>query len=131
MRVTALLLLGLCCVATTTRAWAEDSPRLVGNASAGEAVFRKTCAGCHAIGRNAQNTFGPQLNGVLGRQAGTSPGYKYSSEMIASGLIWSPDNLDAYVRDPGEVMPGTRMRFWGLSDAQKIADLMAFLKANP
>jgi cytochrome c len=102
-----------------------------GDPQAGEAVFRKTCAGCHAIGRAAQHTFGPQLNGVFGRTAGTSPGYKYSDELQASGIVWSAESLSRFVADPGALVPGTRMRLWGLSDAQKIADLLAFLQANP
>jgi cytochrome c len=102
-----------------------------GDPQAGEAVFRKTCAGCHAIGRAAQHTFGPQLNGVLGRTAGTAPGYKYSDELKASGIVWSEATVSHFVADPSELVPGTRMRLWGLSDPQKIADLLEFLRANP
>lgn len=102
-----------------------------GDPQAGEAVFRRTCAGCHAIGRNAQHTFGPQLNGVFGRTAGTAPGYKYSDELQASGIVWAEESLGHFVADPGGLVPGTRMRLWGLSDPRKIADLLSFLRANP
>lgn len=102
-----------------------------GDAGAGEMVFSKTCKGCHTIGRAAQHAFGPELNGVIGRTAGVTPGYKYSDAMQASGLVWSEANLTRFVADPGDVVPGTRMHFWGLSDPQKVADLLAFLKANP
>ena len=122
MKKTAALLLALL---VQSAAHAEGDPQ------AGEALFRKTCAGCHAIGRAAQHSFGPQLNGVLGRTAGTSPGYKYSEELQASGIVWSEATVGQFVADPGELVPGTRMRLWGVSDPQKIADLLTFLRANP
>ena len=102
-----------------------------GDAAAGQVVFEKTCKGCHTIGRAAQHAFGPELNGLIGRKAGTLPGYKYSDEMQASGIVWSEANLTAFVAAPTDVVPGTRMHFWGLSDPPKVADLLAWLKANP
>lgn len=105
--------------------------RADGDAAAGQAVFEKTCKGCHTIGRAAQHAFGPELNGLIGRKAGSMPGYKYSDEMQASGIVWSEANLTAFIAAPTDVVPGTRMHFWGLSDPQKVADLLAWLKANP
>ena len=102
-----------------------------GDAGAGETVFNKTCKGCHTIGRNAQHAFGPELNGLIGRKAGSTAGYKYSDEMRTSGITWSEATLTAFVGAPTDVVPGTRMHFWGLSAPQQIADLLAFLRANP
>lgn len=101
-----------------------------GDVGAGEQVFDKTCKGCHNIGRGAQHAFGPQLNDLYGRRAGTAEGYRYSQEMQASGILWSQDTLPGFLAAPSEAVPGTRMHFWGLSDGQKVADLLAFLKAN-
>jgi cytochrome c len=97
-----------------------------GNAEAGKARFH-LCASCHQIGPNAHSGFGPQLNGIIGRVAGSSPGYQYSAAMKNSGIVWSEKKLNAFLRAPDQLVPGTRMRLWGLSDDQQIADLIAYL----
>jgi cytochrome c len=119
MVVMAGLLLG-----TTAQAHAEGDPK------AGEALFAKTCGGCHKIGRYARGAFGPELNGIFGRAAGSTSDYVYSSAMKASGIIWQHDTLIAFIKDPSDVVPGTNMHFWGISDPQKLDDLLAWLRAN-
>jgi cytochrome c2 len=46
--------------------------------AAGEASFHKWCQACHAVGVGAKNKSGPELNGLVGRQAGTAADYQYS-----------------------------------------------------
>ena len=99
----------------------------VGNARAGEAAFLK-CASCHQVGKYAQPAYGPQLNAIVGRKAGTSAGYKYSEAMKRSGLVWTEANLAAFLRAPHDVVPGTSMRFWGIGDEQQVADLLAYMR---
>ncbi len=50
--------------------------------------------------------------------------------MKASGITWQVDNLKAFIKDPSDVVPGTNMNFWGISDPQKLDDLIAWLQAN-
>lgn len=102
---------------------------LAGNPQAGQAVF-KLCASCHQVGPRARAGFGPQLSGVIGRKAGSTSDYRYSAAMQKSGIVWNEAQLAAFIRNPDQVVPGTRMRFWGISDEQKIADLLAYLKAS-
>lgn len=100
-----------------------------GDAAAGRKVF-SACINCHAVGPSARHGFGPQLNALVGRKAGTSPGYAYSAGMKASGLVWSEATLTAFLRDPGAVVPGTKMRFWGVGmNERKVEDLLAYLAA--
>ena len=99
----------------------------IGNARAGEAAFLK-CASCHQVGKYAQPAYGPQLNAIVGRKAGTSAGYKYSEAMKRSGLVWTEANLAAFLRAPHDVVPGTSMRFWGIGDEQQVADLLAYMR---
>ena len=98
-----------------------------GDAEAGAKLFTKTCGGCHSIGPGARGGFGPQLNGVIGRTAGATPGYQYSDAMKNSGVVWSREKLAAYIEAPKKVVSGTRMIFWGISDPQKIDDLLAYI----
>jgi cytochrome c len=53
----------------------------VGNPALGEKVFKK-CKACHKIGEGAENSTGPVLTGVVGRKAGTYPGYSYGKSIV-------------------------------------------------
>ncbi|NSX14294.1 cytochrome c family protein [Cupriavidus taiwanensis] len=94
----------------------------------GKALFATRCASCHHVGRNARAGFGPQLNGIFGRAAGSTPDFQYSEAMRTSKVVWSHDTLRAFIHSPGKVVPGTKMRFWGLSDDKQISDLLAYLQ---
>jgi cytochrome c len=93
----------------------------------GAAAFQK-CASCHAVGPNAHAAFGPQLNGLFGRRAGSTPDYVYSDAMKHSNIVWNDATLAAFLRDPHQVVPGTRMRFWGIGNEKEIAALLAHLR---
>ena len=99
-----------------------------GDAEAGGKLFAKTCGGCHSIGEGARGGFGPQLNGIIDRPAGATADYQYSDAMKNSGVVWNRDKLAAYIEDPKSVVKGTRMIFWGISDPQKIENILAYLE---
>jgi cytochrome c len=107
-------------VAGTVAALAQD-------AAAGEKDFL-VCRACHQIGQGAKIAVGPVLNGVVGRKAGSYPGYSYSDANRDSGLVWTPEELDTYLTSPQSVVPHTKMIFPGLKDAQKRKDVIAFLE---
>jgi cytochrome c len=93
----------------------------------GEKVFA-TCKACHQIGEGAKNAIGPELNGVVGRKAGSVAGYNYSDANKNSGITWDESNLAEYLKDPKAKVPGTKMAFAGIKDEHKVQDLVAFLK---
>ncbi len=99
-----------------------------GDIAAGKRVFSR-CASCHQIGGTAGAFFGPQLTVIVGRPAAATRDFAYSPAMKASRLVWTEQNLAAFIRDPKKVVPGTSMRFWGLSDQRQIADLIAYLRS--
>lgn len=97
---------------------------------AGEKVFAK-CKACHMVGENAKRRVGPPLNDIIGAQAGTQENFNYSSAMVEKGeegLTWTDENLDAYLKDPKEVVPGGKMAFPGLKDEEDRANVIAYLK---
>ncbi|AZO83482.1 cytochrome c family protein [Stutzerimonas stutzeri] len=102
-----------------------------GDVQAGEKVYKRLCSGCHQIGESARAFFGPQLNGVIGRQSAVTTDYVYSDAMKSANLVWDRETLIAYLEAPKKVVPGTRMIFWGLSDPEKIEDLLAYLQTFP
>ena len=98
---------------------------------AGQSAFT-ACASCHQIGPEARNAFGPQLNGLIGRPAGSVSGYGYSAAMKNSKIVWNEQTLAAFIRDPGRTVPGNKMRFYSLGFGdQRIADLLAYLRTFP
>lgn len=108
-----------------------SAPALAGDAEAGGKLFKRLCSGCHNIGPSVRSSFGPQLNGIIDRPAGSAQDYQYSTAMKSSGIVWTRDKLIQYLEDPKAVVPGTRMIFWGLSDEGKIDNLLAYLQTFP
>lgn len=102
-----------------------------GDAEVGGKLFKRMCGGCHQIGESARAFFGPQLNGIVGRAAASTTDYQYSDAMKSSGVVWTREKLAAYIEDPKAVVSGTRMIFWGISDQEKIDDLLAYLETFP
>jgi cytochrome c len=71
---------------------------------------------------------GPELNGVIGRKAGSVEGFNYSEANKNSGITWDEASFSEYIKNPRAKVPGTKMIFAGLKDEQRIKDLIAFLK---
>ena len=94
-----------------------------GDAAKGEDAFEDRCTQCHTIGGMAQ---GPNLAGVVGRKAGTSPGFPYTAALKASGLTWTPANLERFLAGPQALVPGTAMTVTVPSAAER-ANIVAYL----
>ena len=116
----------LCCLSATLLAapsWAG------GDARKGADVFAEECGDCHSTiaGKNKK---GPTLNGIFGRKAGSVAGFSYSDANKNSGVTWTTDVLFTYLKDPKGFMPGTKMAFPGIKDAQDRANLVAYLESQ-
>lgn len=125
----AVLLCGLILALGLSAGGASEpaAPRLVAAQSPavlrGQALHQSRCSGCHAVDAN---DIGPLHRGVLGRPAGTVPGFDYSPALRASRLVWTRQTLDAWLRDPEALVPGQGMDEQVL-DAQDRQDLIAYL----
>lgn len=96
----------------------------------GEQLY-KQCQGCHSIGPNAANGFGPQLNGVFNRDAGSVQGYDYSpafEKAVSQGLRWNTTTMDEFLLAPMDAIRGTRMAFPGVKNKEDREQLIAYLK---
>ena len=91
----------------------------------GQQVFEQRCTICHSL-QPTPGKMGPPLAGVVGRKAGTAPGFAYSSAMKAYGVTWTPDALDAFIKAPSKVVPGTKMLL-GAPDAEQRAAVIQYL----
>ncbi|MGE0496496.1 MAG: cytochrome c family protein [Ramlibacter sp.] len=102
------------------RVWITPPP---GDVARGRALYEARCVACHSVD---SHKIGPAHRGVLGRRVGSAPGYRYSDELAASRLRWTPQTLNAWLTDPEDLVPGQRMGFQ-VDDAQERADLIAWL----
>jgi cytochrome c len=112
---------------TSEMAMAQTSPvktaALSGDPARGETLYQG-CMDCHSIDKN---DVGPMHRGVVGRPAGTVPGYAYSPALKKSGLTWDEPTLDRWLIDPSALVPETKM-FYAVESPQDRADIIAYLK---
>lgn len=111
-----------------TPVMADDMPE--GDAAKGEKKF-KACAACHAVGEGAKHKVGPELNNLIGRQAGSLEDYKYSSAMTKmgeEGLVWTAEVLFEYLEKPRSFVKGTKMSYAGLRKPEDRANVISYLE---
>ena len=99
------------------------------SAAEGAKVFKK-CAACHSIAEGGGNKIGPALWGVLGRQSGSVPDYKYSKAMAAYGKNWSFEEMNGFLIKPKDWIKGTKMSFAGLKKAKERAAVILYMNEN-
>lgn len=92
----------------------------------GAALYQSRCGGCHSI---ATNRIGPAHRGVVGRRAGTAPGYAYSPALRNADLVWTPQNLDRWLQGPQAVVRGSRM-FTSVANAAERAAIIRYLETQ-
>lgn len=102
---------------------------LKGDPVAGKAVFT-ACKTCHVVTPGV-NRIGPSLYGVVGRTSGSIPGFNYSAANKQGHIVWTEPVLYEYLIAPQKYLPGTKMTYPGLKNAQKRADVIAYLKSKP
>lgn len=104
-----------------------------GDAAKGATVFKK-CAICHAVEADAPKKAGPSLHAIVGRKTAAIEGFTYSDAMKKlgeEGHVWSPEEIDKFVENPKQAVPGTKMAFAGVKKPEDRADLLAYLESLP
>lgn len=133
MRLTVIALFAL----TPVAAFAADPEE-------GARTFQTQCSSCHVVvneagetlaGRNART--GPNLYGIVGRQAGTLDGFRYGPSLVeagTAGLVWDDESLLAYLQNPQgflrETLDNNRARSqmsFQVRDPDTAANVVAFL----
>jgi cytochrome c len=127
LKTLALMIVGGCVAANLVApaaAFAAGSP-----AMRGKLLFLR-CASCHDVTAGASPKIGPNLMGVVGRKAGSLPGYDYSPAMKRQTFTWDEAMLDRWLTRPTEVVPGTAMAFAGVPDAADRAAIIEYLRKS-
>lgn len=91
----------------------------------GAKLYQAKCGACHAI---MGNKIGPAHRGLIGRTAGTYPGYKYSEVLKASKIVWTAATLDRWLQGPQKMAKGSKM-FYTLPSAADRAAIIAYLSS--
>ncbi len=95
----------------------------------GEELFEEHCAACHTVIESVRDKSGPNLNGVVGRKAGTENyGHGYTEELTASGVTWGIETLQAFLNSPALMVRGTKMVSCGLPDFETRLDIACYLE---
>ncbi len=95
----------------------------------GKRVF-KLCSTCHTVTEDGPNTIGPNLYQIFGRQVGSAEGFNYSNAVKDADFIWSPEQLDQWLENPREFLPGNRMTFQGVRKPADRTAVIAYLMAE-
>jgi cytochrome c len=95
-----------------------------GDLAHGQELYAQ-CAACHKL---QENSVGPKHCGLIGRAAGSVPGFEYSEAMKNSGIVWNAKTLDEFLVSPIGYVNGTKMGFAGFPDERDRVDVIAYLQ---
>ena len=98
-----------------------------GDAARGAELYAARCGACHSIDENGA---GPRHRNLLGRRAGSQPGFEYSTAMAQSKLIWTAEQLDRWLSNPNALVAGNKMVVQLANDPEDRADIIAYLVKN-
>ncbi len=97
-----------------------------GDAAKGQQVFQGQCAACHSV-TPGTNLFGPSLATIYASKAASVANYSYSPALTNANITWTDAALDKFLTAPQTDVPGTKMPFAGIADAQQRQDVIAYL----
>ena len=90
-------------------------------AADGAQLFNMQCKMCHG-----GSPMGPSLTGIAGQKIGEGT-FAFSPALKAKGGTWTDANLDAFLKNPNEFAPGSKMSMSVTDDAARAA-VIAYLK---
>ena len=105
---------------------AAKAPSLGGDPAKGRTVFTQQCSLCHSA-KAGEEGQGPSLFGVVGRKAGSEPGFPaYTKALKTLNVTWAPTSLDKFLAAPTAMAPGTAMPI-ALPNPQERHNVVAYL----
>ena len=121
---------GMACLLLSSSA-SSQTPAQGADAAAGQQAFNNACRTCHTV-KEGDNRQGPNLHRIIGRKAGSLPGYAgYSSAMKEAGFAWDADKLERFMANADAVVPGNTMKpYGGLASADDRAKIVAYLQSG-
>jgi cytochrome c len=106
-----------------------DARLAAANLKRGQLLYM-VCKACHDVEAGLPHKVGPNLHGMFGRKAGTAEGFRYTDALLKSGIVWTPETMDTWLKQPGALVPGNGMAFAGIASDADRASLIAWLMAS-
>ena len=91
--------------------------------------FSKKCVACHSFEIDGPNKIGPSLYNIQSREIASIADFKYSKALISKTGKWDDQNLDAFLKNPKEWAPGTKMSYVGIKKGQDRANIIKYLQS--
>lgn len=93
----------------------------------GATLFKQQCATCHTTNLSDAVRQGPSLFKIVGKPAGKTDGFRYSTGFAKADFVWDEAKLDAYLTNPQATVPGSIMAY-RQPKAETRASIIAYLK---
>ena len=100
-----------------------------GDATKGAAIFKAKCATCHSCIPGGPTKQGPNLYGIMGKEAGKSGGFKFTKNILSAGITWDNDTMFKWLENPKNLVKGTSMAFPGFKKEADRQDVVAYLNS--
>lgn len=91
----------------------------------GQMLYQRKCGACHSLDKNR---VGPRHRNIYTRQVASVPGYRYSKALKELKIKWTEKNLNAWLKNPTALAPGTSMGFRLTKESEREA-IIAYLKS--
>lgn len=116
--------------ATITGLCAAMPLRAADDLNAARELTIRQCSQCHTFEKGDKHGQGPNLYGLLGREAGSAPGFVYSEGFKESlkGQVWDAALLERWLTDTLAVAPRAQMVYFQ-DDPKVRAKLMRYLES--
>ena len=85
------------------------------------------CKICHSFKAGQKSSFGPNLFGIVGKKAGSQPGFGYSQVIKEANIQWDRATLNRFIEAPQSAIPGNNMAFSGIKNSSKRAEIIDYL----
>ena len=92
----------------------------------GEKLFKRKCASCHTFEKHG---VGPNLDGVIGRKAGSTDYPKYKGLKDAD-FVWDENNLDEWIKNPKKFLGKSTSMAGKIKKEKDRVAILEFLKAK-
>src|SRR5713226_9294798 len=93
----------------------------------GAMLFKQQCATCHTTNISDPPRQGPTLFNIVGRDAGTADGFRYSAGFANAKFKWDELKLDAWLPNPQQMIHGSIMLYMQAKPELRMA-IVSYLK---